>query len=643
MQYILYFDYAGICVIAAVMFSFFYRQTIKTRSSQFFIAFMLVALITVIFDIIGTIALKYVHDMPLWLCYIPQMLYLGALVANPVIYLMYIISVVRDKKTIYKWEYPIIFTPFALQILFVLISPFIKGTGIFWFNENREYLHGPLLYVQYAITFSYILGSLVLVIVKRKAFTQIQEITIYLYIAINIICVVLQMVVPELLIQQFGIIIAVMLIYMSMQNPEDYIDKKQGAFNALAFDAVFNNNVVRGKKIGVLGVRINGLRYIGDTLGEESENEILREIVQYLIREAGKKRVFVLSQTKYAIILNEGEDSKTITDKIYGRFSQPFVSNGAEISLAVSTCLIRCPDVAAQTKDAYSIMDYCLDEKHATEHNETVVAQKEILEKGQRETLILQAMRQALKENGFEIFYQPIYSVSKKKLTSAEALVRLKDTGLGLGFVSPDEFIPLAEKNGLILDIGEFVFRDVCRFISERKLGDMGIENIHVNLSVVQCMQESLHEVLTGIMEEYGLDYSRIHLEMTESAAVASEETLKSNMHKLIEKGICFALDDYGTGFSNMVTMMKYPFKLIKLDKSMVWAASDGEKQMSLLKHTMNMIKDMNMDIVAEGVETAAQANMLAKMGCDYFQGYYYSRPVNCENFIKTVREHNGV
>ncbi len=639
MNYILYFDYAGIFVIAAVMFSFFYRQTIKTRSTSFFIAFMLVALITVILDIVSTEALKHTEQMPLWLCHIPQMLYLGLLVANPVIYLLYILSVVRNKKVIKKWIYAAVLAPFALQILFVLISPFIKDVGIFYFNENKEYMHGPLLYVQYAITFAYILGSLIYVIIRRKVFTRIQEITIYLYIVINIVCVIVQMLIPELLIQQFGITIAVMLIYMSMQNPEDYIDKRQGAFNAIAFEDVFNSNVIRGRKFDVLGVRINGLRYIGDTLGEESESEILREIVQFLIRVAGKKRVFVLSQTKYAIVFNEGDDGKNITDKIYERFSQPFSSNGAKISLAVNTCLISCPEVAAQIKDVFSIMDLCLDEKSISERNETVIARKDILEKGQRERLILQAMRQGLKENGFEVFYQPIYSVKQKRLTSAEALIRMKD--VGLGFVSPDEFIPLAEKNGLILDIGEFVFRDVCRFISERKLWEMGIENVHVNLSVVQCMQESLHEVLIGIMDECGLDYGKVTLEMTESAAVASEETLKSNMSKLIEKGMSFALDDYGTGFSNTVTMMKYPFKLIKLDKSMVWSASDSEKAMSLLKHTINMIKDMNMDIVAEGVETAAQANMLAKMGCDYFQGYYYSRPVNCENFIKTVQEHN--
>ncbi|MDE7086706.1 MAG: EAL domain-containing protein, partial [Clostridia bacterium] len=453
------FDYAGICVIAAVMFSFFYRQTIKTRSSQFFIAFMAVALFTVILDIVSTETLKYTQQIPLWLCYIPQILYLSALVANPVIYLFYILAVVGDKKFINKRVYWAVLVPFAIQILFVLISPFINGAGIFWFTENKEYVHGPLLYVQYAITFAYILGSLIYVIIRRKSFTRIQEITIYLYIAICIITVIIQMIFPELLVQQFGITIAVMLIYMSLQNPQDYIDKKLGAFNGLAFETILNGNAVRGKKFGGLGVRITGLRYIGDALGEESESEILREIVQFLINEAGKKHVFVISQTKYAILLNEGVDCKNLTDKIYGRFAQPFSSNGAAISLAVNTCFIQCPEVAAQSKDVLSIMDFCLDEKNAAERNETVIAQKDILAKGQRETLILQAMRKGLKENGFEVFYQPIYSVEKNRLTSAEALIRMKDAGLG--FISPDEFIPLAEKNGLILDIGEFVFRDV--------------------------------------------------------------------------------------------------------------------------------------------------------------------------------------
>ncbi len=639
MNYILYFDYAGIFVIAAVMFSFFYRQTIKTRTSLFFMVFMSVALFTVIIDIASAEVLKYSRQIPLWLCYVPQILYLCAVVTNPVIYILYILSVVRDKKVIKKWIYGAVLAPFVLQIIFVLISPFLNGAGIFWFNENREYVHGPLLYAQYAITFAYIIGSLIYVIIRRKVFTRIQEITIYLYVAICLICIIIQMIIPELLIQQFGLTIAVMLIYMSLQNPENYMDKRQGAFNGLAFEAVFNNNVVRGKKFGVLGVRIIGLRYVGDALGEESENEIIREIVQFLISTAGKKHVFIVSQTKYAIILNEGEDGKILTDKIYARFSSPFVSNGAGISLAVNTCLIQCPEVAGQPKDALSIMDICLDEKSIPDHNETIIARKDILEKGQRETLIVQIMRQALKEDGFEVFYQPIYSVKQKRLTSAEALIRIKETGLGV--ISPEEFIPLAEKNGLILEMGEFVFREVCRFISERKLWELGVENVHVNLSVVQCMQESLNEVLRGIMDEYGLDYGKINLEMTESAAVASEEMLKNNMQKLIEKGMSFALDDYGTGFSNTVTMMKYPFKLIKLDKSLVWAAADSEKSTSLLKHTISMIKDMNMEIVAEGVETAAQANMLTQMGCDYFQGFYYSRPLNNENFIKILKEQN--
>ena len=207
-----------------------------------------------------------------------------------------------------------------------------------------------------------------------------------------------------------------------------------------------------------------------------------------------------------------------------------------------------------------------------------------------------------------------------------------------MGFISPDEFIPVAEKKGLILEIGDYVFREVCHFMTEQKIWELGIETIHINLSVVQCMQEQLYEQLVRIMDEYQVDYFRVHLEITETAAVVSEDTLWANMQRLIDVGVEFALDDYGTGFSNTMAVIKYPFRTIKLDKSMVWDSMKNKKAMSVLKHSISMIKDMNMDVVAEGVEEQEQAHKLAEMGCDYFQGYYYSKPVCGEAFVEKVR-----
>ena len=208
-----------------------------------------------------------------------------------------------------------------------------------------------------------------------------------------------------------------------------------------------------------------------------------------------------------------------------------------------------------------------------------------------------------------------------------------------LGFVSPDEFIPIAERNGLILLIGEYVFRSVCKFILNNKLWEKGIEYIHVNLSAIQCMQEKLHEQLLSIMDFYGLDYKYIELEVTETAAIASSDTLLKNMKVLMEKNMNFALDDYGMGYSNTSSILQYPFHTIKLDKSIVWSAVKNENARKLLQHTIAMFRDMGIELVAEGVETSEMAVMLMKMKCDYLQGFLYSKPVKPREFLELISE----
>lgn len=259
----------------------------------------------------------------------------------------------------------------------------------------------------------------------------------------------------------------------------------------------------------------------------------------------------------------------------------------------------------------------------------------ELMDIKHREDQVLRAIKTALKDGTFQVFYQPIYSVEKRRYTAAEALVRMPDTGFG--FISPEEFIPIAERNGLILEIGEFVFRTVCKFMVRERIWEKGIENIHVNLSAVQCMQERLAQNFLDIMKEYDLPCSSIHLEVTETVAVVSSKSLNINMQKLIENGVQFALDDYGTGFSNATSLVDYPYAIIKIDKGVIWAAMENEDAMKVLTHSIDMIKSLNKDIVAEGVETSEQVNQLENMGCDFFQGYYYSKPVKGSDFVSLL------
>ena len=224
-------------------------------------------------------------------------------------------------------------------------------------------------------------------------------------------------------------------------------------------------------------------------------------------------------------------------------------------------------------------------------------------------------------------------------IISAEALIRLNDRVLG--FVSPEEFIPISESNGKILEISEFVIDSVFRFVNENPLKDMGIEFIELNLSIMQCMDKKLTEKLQYYINKYGTDPKQINLEITETATNFDEERLRLQLAEIKKLGFSFSLDDYGTGYSNLVRVLEYPVDIIKLDKSIVWSAFQDRDNFVTLRNLVSMFHDVRRKIVAEGVESEEQMAALTELGCDFLQGYYYSKPVCEEEFLAFVAKFN--
>lgn len=245
----------------------------------------------------------------------------------------------------------------------------------------------------------------------------------------------------------------------------------------------------------------------------------------------------------------------------------------------------------------------------------------------------------ALAENRFEVYYQPIYSIKEECFTSAEALIRLHDEQYG--FIPPDEFIPVAEENMSILIIGRFVLETVCNFIASGRLKELGIKYIEVNLSVVQCMQTDMAGQILEIVNRYGIDPGQLNLEITETATLYSPETMLHNMETLNKNGIRFSLDDYGSGYATLSYLLNFPFSLIKLDRGII-CAHDGEPQKWIaLKYTMEMLLEMGYEIVAEGTETKEIVEDLSRRGCHYLQGYYFSKAIPAATFLEYITCHN--
>ncbi|MDE5742559.1 MAG: EAL domain-containing protein, partial [Oscillospiraceae bacterium] len=240
----------------------------------------------------------------------------------------------------------------------------------------------------------------------------------------------------------------------------------------------------------------------------------------------------------------------------------------------------------------------------------------------------------AIANRGFKIYYQPIYSIAEKKFVSAEALLRLKDETYG--FISPELFIVAAERSGAIHKIGDYVMDEVCRFIASDEYKRLGLEYIEVNLSVAQCMSPDLAEKILHIMRRHNVSPDSINLEITETAMSYAQNTMTENIQRLYDAGLSFSLDDYGTGYSNINRVASLPLKIVKLDKSFV--DSEGNPKMWIvLQNTVKMIKDMDMHIVVEGIETKQVLEKFAGLKCDYIQGYYFSKPIPEEEFVEFI------
>jgi EAL domain-containing protein (putative c-di-GMP-specific phosphodiesterase class I) len=252
---------------------------------------------------------------------------------------------------------------------------------------------------------------------------------------------------------------------------------------------------------------------------------------------------------------------------------------------------------------------------------------------------MIKTIADALKEDRVEVFLQPIYSVEKDHFTSAEALVRIRNTDGSI--VPPGQFIPVAEETGMIDQLGERVFEKVCQFIQREKIWELGIEYIEVNLSVHQCESRTLSKRYEEIMEQYGVKPSMINLEVTESASIQTRKVFMQNMERLIEYGVSFSLDDFGNGESNLNYIVDMPVEIVKFDRDMTKAYFEKSKGKLVMETATTMILDMGLKIVSEGVETVKQLEAMKKLGVQYIQGFYFSRPLPQDEFIKFVRERN--
>ncbi len=633
MEYLYYFDIATLFLAAIIIMEYIMRSTVKSRQTEAFLALLCMATAATAFDLGSCLALAYAEVLPLWF---NHLLLLGFNICYhglAPLYLYYmIVSSKSDEERFKGTEYVVIVVPYLLDLIMTLTNGFTHF--VYYIDENYVYHSGFGAKISYGLTFFYLAMAAVYLFRRRKQLHGRQILNMSIYSCILLTTLLIQLLNPELLVVNFGVMLSILIMAFTMESPAYYEDQQLGIYNRLALQTVTSNLIANGKQFAVVGVKAEGLSDFRQIVGIFSVSQLRKEIARFLVSIAGRKNVFSFTESRFAIIVDGGDSEvEMFIKKIRRRFENPFEANEEGIRLSCSICRFAFPRDVQSTENVMNLLEYSLTKASESGKDKVIVADTALLEERKRNTQVLRILKKALAENRFSVYYQPIYSVETRRFTSAEALLRLYDDDFG--FISPEEFVPIAEKNGLIIKIGDYVLREVCRFITENKIWEKGIEYIDVNLSPMQCLQDDLSERVIAIMDEFKLDYSRISLEITETASMLSGKLLRQNMQKMTDFGFRFSLDDYGTGFANLTTVVEYPFSIVKLDKKMLWTAMKNDKAMTVLRQTIRMMKQLSLELIAEGVETEEQAQLLAYYGCDFFQGYFYAKPQNATSFLK--------
>ena len=424
-----------------------------------------------------------------------------------------------------------------------------------------------------------------------------------------------------------------------------YYDSLTGLPNRMLFRDRLNHEVAMARrhntKMAVMFIDLDRFKYVNDTLGHSAGDRLLVEVAERLVdcvREADT--VARLGGDEFVVILSdlsEGQWAGGVAQLVIDAVSRPVELEGQEVFVGASVGIGVWPDDGERSETLIKNADVAM--YHAKEAGRgTFKFFTDAMNQDTARHLELEArLRRALERDELRLFYQPQVSLESGEVIGAEALVRWEDPERGM--VSPGEFIPLAEETGLIVPMGEWVLREVCRQQVAWDAAGLPPLPVAVNLSPHQFRQEGLVERVTAILADNGLAPKRIELEITETAAMSDADSTIETLERFAAKGFKLAIDDFGTGYSSLAYLKRFPVDKLKIDRSFVMDIPSDANDAAIADSVIRLAHGLGLAVVAEGVETEAQREFLARRECDYMQGFLFSRPLPADEFEVLVRK----
>lgn len=632
-MYKYYFDLVAIIIFITILFTTSYNKLYKIKSTKVLMTMSCVGILACIFEVLyATINFTDRLSLIFTSCYL--------LLRNfmIILYLSYILISLRvGSRTIRKRLY--IF--FAIPYFILLICLFINAIHPFMIKVVDDKIKTmPFFFIIFVLTIYYALVS-IFVMIKRKDALKIKK---YWFIIVDVIIICIAMLIQTLFsywfVEMISIAIAILLLLLTTERAEKLFDVQAECLRNLCFKNDIEIDYRYHKVEPILYIYFNAFNNISQILSNGEIMDLKKELTKYIRYIACKAKIkinlYYITDGRYAMVVTSNEDNIKefieffniyITNQLYFKYYDiKLDQNIVKTSHADFTDYSKMLDFAYKFDRYLSFAD-----KHFIDYSLYENKKDVDLKVGMPKKIL-----DALKKDQFEVFYQPIYNVKTESFETAEALIRLKESDK---YISPDIFIPIAEEVGSIDQIGEFVYKSVCLFTKSKIFDELGLKYIEVNVSPKQIINKNFASNFINIARGLDIDPKKINFEITESAAFIDYEVVNANIEELKDFGFTFSLDDYGTGYSNMKRILEMPIQIIKIDKVIVDEIKKSDDMRRLIKNLTNAFHEVGFELLVEGIETKETLDFFIEQGCEYIQGFYYSKPLPMQDYIDFLKK----
>ena len=604
----------------------------RVFSAHVFFVFLVVAYINILSDIVESAVFKYLDSSFHVLRSTSQRFYVGSLILCAFVISLYVYAKITRGKVPSRLVIGLIATPGIIGIITLIFGKVHYTTN----DVGQYYNNGSVVLLSYFVGFLYIFTTLVMAVAYRKKMRRDDAAAIVIGLLVWAVLAFFQFSFHGYQVSSIAIMLMALILFLTCENPREFYEKDiPGVKNKDAFDMVITERFGLGKAFFITSVIFTGKTTVLTGEDRKMLNSMQGSIAK-LAEETIGESAFLSNWNTLTFIIEDPENVETLMSYINN-----YKDDSGNYKLTYS--ILEVPKYTKKADEALQILSYVSGEYVYTQYSPNLVINDKIVDKMVYRNSIEDIVRQAVNDKAFEVYYQPILSVADGKFVSTEALVRLRRSDTE-NYISPEDFIPVAEKCGLIQEIDDLVFEKVCSFIARENLSSYGVRHVEVNLSGNEVVDRKTYTRLIGKMEKYHIPPKFINFEITETAYINNDEVFKDNVQKLKELGSTFSMDDFGSGYSNLLELLKMDYVLVKMDKEFIWKCLDNTKaeNMRMLEYSISFLKDYGLHVLAEGVETVEQAEILIEKGVEYLQGFYYSRPLPENEYVEFLKAQKG-